>query len=300
VTGRAAEGGVDPSAGAPVELTAPAKLTLSLRVTGTRPDGYHLLESEMVTLDLADTLVVGPGHGLTIFDRMGPVGPGGDGDGPRPGPGGGGGSSPGQWRSTSLPAGPDNLVARALDAVGRSARVHLTKRIPPGAGLGGGSADAAAILRWAGCSDLALAAGLGADVPFCLTGGRAMVRGIGGELTPLPFEARRFTLLLAPFGVDTGAVYRAWDELAAAGDGERPGGRANDLEYAALVVEPRLAPWRQALGEAAGVEPRLAGSGSTWFVEGAPEELGLDVGPWLHLGAERALLVPARTTPPLG
>ena len=298
MTGGAAEEGVDPSPGTPVELTAQAKLTLSLRVTGIRSDGYHLLESEMVTLDLADTLVVGPGDGLTIFDRMGSVGPGRVGDGLRSGSGGAISRDP--WRSTALSAGPANLVVRALDAVGRSARVHLTKRIPPGAGLGGGSADAAAILRWAGCSDLAVAAGLGADVPFCLAGGRAMVRGIGEELTPLPFEARRFTLLLPPFGVDTGAVYRAWDGLAAASDGPSPGERANDLEDAALVVEPRLAPWKRALAEVVGVEPRLAGSGSTWFVEGAPEELGLGAGPWLHLGVERSLLVPVRTTPPLG
>jgi 4-diphosphocytidyl-2-C-methyl-D-erythritol kinase len=127
-----------------------------------------------------------------------------------------------------------------------------------------------------------------------------MVRGIGEELTPLPFEARRFTLLLPPFGVDTGAVYRAWDGLATASGGPSPAGRANDLENAALVVEPRLAPWKRALAEAAGVEPRLAGSGSTWFVEGAPEELGLGAGLWMHLGVERSLLVPVRTTPPHG
>ena len=102
-----------------VELVAPAKLTLSLRITGVRADGYHLLSSEMVSLDLADTLVVGPGDDLTVVS--------GDGE-----------------PSPAVPAGPENLVARALVAVGRRASVRLVKRIPPGAGLGGGSADAAA------------------------------------------------------------------------------------------------------------------------------------------------------------
>src|SRR5690606_3192037 len=112
-----------------VELHAPAKLTLSLRITGVRDDGYHLLDAEMVTLDLADTLVLTPGDGLVVR---------------------GAGGEP-------VPVGEDNLVARALAAVGRRAHVELEKRIPAGAGLGGGSSDAAAILRWAGCTDLDLA-----------------------------------------------------------------------------------------------------------------------------------------------
>ena len=81
--------------------------------------------------------------------------------------------------------------ARALAAVGRRAHVRLDKRIPVGAGLGGGSADAAAVLRWAGCDDLAVAASLGADVPFCLVGGRARVTGIGEVVEPLPVRRRR-------------------------------------------------------------------------------------------------------------
>src|SRR5207302_2726971 len=103
--------------------------------------------------------------------------------------------------------------ARALATVGRRARVRLFKEIPAGAGLGGGSADAAAVLRWAGCDDLAAAARLGADVPFCLVGGRARVRGAGEEVSPLPFEdvaGRSYTLLTPPFGVSTAAVYREW------------------------------------------------------------------------------------------
>lgn len=217
-------------------VRAPAKLTVSLRVTGVRGDGYHEIDAEMVSLELADVLEIGPGDSLEVLGATG----------------------------LAVPADDDNLVRRALRAVGRTAAVRLTKRIPAGAGLGGGSADAAAVLRWAGCDDRSLAASLGADVPFCLVGGRARVTGIGEVLEPLVPVLRTFTLLTPPFGVSTPAVYRAWDDLggpAAAG--------LNDLEPAALAVEPRLAVWRDRLGHATGVTPVLAGSGSTWFVEGA-------------------------------
>jgi 4-diphosphocytidyl-2-C-methyl-D-erythritol kinase len=159
--------------------------------------------------------------------------------------------------------GDDNLVRRALALAGRRAHVRLEKRIPAGAGLGGGSADAAAVLRWAGFADLAAAAQLGADVPFCLVGGRARVTGIGEQVEALPFEPRTLTLWTPPFGCSTPAVYRAWDDL-----GGPSGDRGNDLEPAALAVEPRLAEWRDRFAERAGTRPRLAGSGSTWFVEG--------------------------------
>jgi 4-diphosphocytidyl-2-C-methyl-D-erythritol kinase len=232
----------------PVVVEARAKLTLSLRVTGVRPDGYHLIDSEMVTLDLADRLEFGPG------DRLQVVGPaGGD-----------------------LSAGPDNLVSRALAVLGLRAAVRLDKRIPAGAGLGGGSADAAAVLRWAGVTDLSVAASLGADVPFCLIGGRARVTGVGEQVEPMPFEeveGHTYTLLSPPVSVSTVQVYRAWDEM-----GGPVGEHGNDLEPAALAVQPDLARWRDALGNASGTTPRLAGSGSTWFVPGA------------HPGAERLVV----------
>ena len=224
----------------PVTVLAPAKLTLTLRITGVRADGFHLLDAEMVTLDLCDELIFGPGDGLTVEDRVQGVGP--------------------------VPAGEDNLVRRALAAVGRTASVHLIKRIPAGAGLGGGSADAAAVLRWSGqADDLSLAAALGADVPFCVRGGRARVTGIGEEVEALPCSAgQAFTLLTPPVAVSTAAVYRAWDEL-----GGPTAAGANDLEPAALCVEPGLARWRDRLGDATGQAPTLAGSGSTWWVPGA-------------------------------
>ena len=105
---------------------------------------------------------------------------------------------------------------------------------------------------------------LGADVPFCLVGGRARVTGIGEVVEPLPFEPRTFTLLTPPVHCSTPAVYRAWDDLGGpTADGP------NDLEPAALAVAPELAEWRDRLGDATGQTPTLAGSGSTWFVEGA-------------------------------
>ncbi|HEY4377830.1 MAG TPA: 4-(cytidine 5'-diphospho)-2-C-methyl-D-erythritol kinase, partial [Acidimicrobiales bacterium] len=144
------------------------------------------------------------------------------------------------------------------------AEVRLTKAIPAGAGLGGGSADAAAIFRWAGVDDPELAATIGADVPFCVHGGRARVTGIGEQLERLEPVERTFTLLTPPFGCETAAVYRAWDALG----GPRSAG-PNDLEAAALQVEPRLAAVRDELATATGEVPVLAGSGSTWFVPGA-------------------------------
>jgi 4-diphosphocytidyl-2-C-methyl-D-erythritol kinase len=251
---------------AATRLVAPAKLTVSLQVTGVRPDGYHELKAEMVTLDLADELELDPeGSGLAVAV----------GEGIRPG---------------GLPEPGQNLVERALAACGRTAAVRLTKRIPLGGGLGGGSADAAAVLRWADCADTEVAVRLGADVPFCLVGGRARVEGVGEKVTALPFEPRQYLLLWPPFGVETALVYRAWDRNPVH---DAP----NALTAAALAVEPRLAAWRDALGEWAGCEPVLAGSGSTWFVEHAADGRGSDIPHQLRVGSETGRLVRARTVP---
>ena len=111
-------------------------------------------------------------------------------------------------------------------------------RVAGGAGLGGGSADAGAILRWAGGVTNEEALSLGSDVPFCQLGGRALVEGVGEKLTPLDFEARDVTLVLADFRVDTAQCYRTFDDLVATG--WTPSGH-NHLEVAAGLVEPRLA-----------------------------------------------------------
>jgi len=221
----------------PVRLLAPAKLTTSLRIVGVRDDGFHLLQAEMVTLDLADELEVSESTAIEVVHR--------------------------DLHGNEVDAGSDDLVAAALRSVDRRARVVVSKRIAPGAGLGGGSADAAAILRWAGVGDLQAAARLGADVAFCLVGGRARVSGIGEIVEPLPHVDREFTLLTPPIHCSTPAVYRQWDRL-----GGPEGDNGNDLEPAALAVAPELERWRDELARDTGQRPRLAGSGSTWFVEG--------------------------------
>ena len=252
----------------PTRLLAPAKLTLRLRITGTRADGYHLIDAEMVTLDLCDEVVVHPSSESSVeVVRL-------------PGDGGVGADRP-DW---DIPADRSNLVIGALELAGRTAHVEIRKRIPPGAGLGGGSADAAAVLRWANrlaaveTADIAAtgsaphaespavvtpqkAASLGADVAFCLVGGRAHVTGIGEIIEPLPFRDQSFVLWTPPIGVDTATVYGAWDEL-----GGPTGQNSNDLEPAALAAYPELAAWRGELAAASGRTPQLAGSGGTWFV----------------------------------
>ena len=145
----------------PVIALAHAKLALTLRITGVRDDGYHLIDAEMVSLEWADTLTIDrDGEGITA-------------DGPF---------------AAGMPLDDRNLVAKALRLADRSAAVHLHKAIPHGAGLGGGSSDAAAVLRWAGYTDVVGASRVGADVSFCLVGGRARVRGIGELVKPLEFR----------------------------------------------------------------------------------------------------------------
>jgi hypothetical protein len=158
-------------------------------------------------------------------------------------------------------------VALALAGVVIGASV--LKRIPAGAGLGGGSADAAAVLRWAGFRDLERAASIGADVAFCLVGGRARVRGVGELVEPLPFVAQTFTVVTPAIHSSTPVVYAKWDDM-----GGPTGDNGNDLESAALAVEPELARARTTLGDATGEIPRLAGSGSSWFVAGTFPESG--------------------------
>lgn len=227
-------------------ISAPAKLTVSLRITGVRSDGYHLIDAEMVELDLADRLTIDSAWREEDGSELTASGPFSDG----------------------VPLDDTNLVAKALQLCARRACVHIEKNIPHGGGLGGGSSDAAAILRWADYTDRIAAAGLGADVPFCMVGGRARVEGIGEIITALPSEARDFTLVIPPMSCSTPQVYRAWDDLG----GPRADG-PNDLEPAALRVEPRLAWWRDRIAEVAGLRPSLAGSGATWFLDGHRLEL---------------------------
>jgi 4-diphosphocytidyl-2-C-methyl-D-erythritol kinase len=260
-TGQAGGGGVDD--GRPITLRAHAKLTLSLRITGRRDDGYHLLDAEMVSLALHDLVHVEPGgEGIVM---TGPF-------------------------ASGVPTDETNLAVAALALAGERARVTIDKRIPHGGGLGGGSTDAAAVLRWAGFGtapdELVRAARIGADVPFCLVGGRARVTGIGEVVRALPHVGRTITLVIPPLAVSTPAAYRAWDEL-----GGPTATGSNDLEPAALAVEPRLRWWRDAIAERLGTRPVLAGSGATWFTVGERDDALAD------LIGEGARVVVTRTVP---
>ena len=246
-------------------LRSHAKLTMSLRLTGLRDDGFHLIDAEMVSLDLHDLVTITPTPAATELAATGPYAPG-------------------------TPLDRTNLVARALERCGTTAAVTIHKQIPHGGGLGGGSSNAATVMRWCGVATdgpaLAGASALGADIPFCLVGGRARVRGIGEIVDPLPHVDRLVTLVIPPLAVSTPAAYRAWDELGApTADGP------NDLEPAALVVEPRLARWRDMIAERIGRSPVLAGSGATWFTEGEHHDALAD------LVDEGASVVSARTVP---
>ena len=257
---------------------APAKLTLSLRITGVRKDGYHFIDAEMTTLDFGDRLEIIPGgsgvememtYESSVHKKSVDVNKNSDDTGVNTteavvGIAGTGVSTAGPVVNMA-----DNLVVKALELVNRKARVKVRKNIPLGGGLGGGSSDAAAVLRWAGFRDVQQAASIGADVAFCLVGGRARVRGVGECVESMSFVHEQFTLLTPPVFCPTPDVYAAWDRL-----GGPTGPNGNDLEPAALHVLPELAFWRDELGNATGLTPRLAGSGSTWFVPGAHPGLG--------------------------
>jgi 4-diphosphocytidyl-2-C-methyl-D-erythritol kinase len=272
----------------PERLIAPAKLTLSLRVTGLRADGFHELEALTASVSApVDDVVIEDAPAGTV--ELGVTG-----------------------RTDDVPTDASNLVVRAARAVlppTAGVRITLHKRIPPGAGLGGGSADAGVVLRAlrdrAGLEPAAVeraAADLGSDIPFCLASGPAWMRGRGELLEPVALPQPVSVLVVVPpFALHTPPVYRAWDALggpastrtvpAPAALAHLVDELANDLEPAAERVEPRLAPFRARLEEAAGTRALLAGSGSAlWFpidAAAAPpvrarveEQLGVPV----HLG----------------
>jgi 4-diphosphocytidyl-2-C-methyl-D-erythritol kinase len=217
-----------------IVVDALAKLTLSLHVTGARADGYHELDAVMVSIDEPrDTLTIRPAARTTLAVG-GPF-------------------------AAGVPVDSTNLAWRAADACGAAVEITLHKGIPSGAGLGGGSADAAAVLVALG-ADAALAPALGADVAFCMRGGRARVRGIGDVVQPV--EPQRLSIVVAtpPFGCATADVYQAWDELGG------PHAEVNDLQPAAQHVEPRLGAFRREVEAAAGAPAILAGSGSSYAV----------------------------------
>lgn len=250
------------------EEQAPAKVNLFLHVTGRRPNGFHTLDSLAVFADVGDRLTATCASELRLVV-----------DGPF---------------ASDISAGPDNLVLRAAHALARAAgaangaSLRLTKNLPHSAGLGGGSADAAAALRLLNRiwklpdrepENLRLAAGLGADVPACLMSQPTRMSGIGEilQLAPAP-PALGLCLVNPGVALPTKAVFQAWtgafsepatipaswtDATALA---TCLAGLRNDLEAPAISLCPAI---RSVLG-ALGAEPgcllaRMSGSGATCF-----------------------------------
>ncbi|MEM8590234.1 MAG: 4-(cytidine 5'-diphospho)-2-C-methyl-D-erythritol kinase [Pseudomonadota bacterium] len=231
---------------------APAKLNLSLRVVGRRPDGYHLLDSVVVFTDLADTVALQPGgtFGLSV-------------DGPF---------------AAATPTSGDNLVLRAAESLGaRFGRPSpgafcLTKRLPVEAGVGGGSADAAATLRllcrhWSlGLDDpavLEIALALGADVPVCLRSRRCHMSGIGEVVSPVTPEASRPVVLVNPgVALSTAEVFQQFARMASGIDRSA----ANDLLAPAVALTPQIGEVLRTLRATEGNRAAaMSGSGPTCF-----------------------------------
>jgi 4-diphosphocytidyl-2-C-methyl-D-erythritol kinase len=250
-----------------VRLPAFAKINLCLHVLGRRSDGYHELRTIFQAISLHDTLtlslVASPGVSLETNDP-------------------------------SLPSGAENLVYRALELIRREKGIRggihaqLEKRIPVARGLGGGSSDAAAALigamrLWQIELPLerlmAIAASLGADVPFFLFGGRALAVNRGDEIYPLPDAPKRTILVVSPKGiaVSTKEAYRWISEELTKGVKppniwrfcalcwSRSGALSNDFEKPVFDRHPRLGEIRAGLLERGAADAALAGSGSAVF-----------------------------------
>ncbi len=289
-----------------------AKVNLTLHVTGRRENGYHDLDSLVVFAGIGDELTIspaaaGPDLELSI-------------EGPfakslvSPAPGGTSG------------AGSDNLILRAARelrarfAVEAGARLLLKKRLPVAAGLGGGSADAAAALHglvqlWglqADPSDLAeIAAGLGADVPVCLAGRPSFLGGVGESVVPAPPLPPVWLVLVNPGRpLSTRAVFAAWegsfsrpcrwrDALAdAAALAERLAAYGNDLEAPARRLVPEIDEVLTVLAARDHCRlARMSGSGATCF--GLFGSLGAAEAAAAEIAAERpAWWVAAAPVPP--
>ena len=255
-----------------VRATAYPKLNLSLRVLGRRPDGYHDLESLVVSLgqphDVLEAFAVPAPGGVRV--EVSGVEFGDD--------------VPSDHRNLAFIAA-EKLLVRAGRS-GHGVRLVLRKHIPAGGGLGGGSADAAAALLAVrrlldvdvdDAGVLEIAAEVGSDVPFCLQGGAAWMRGRGEVIEPVSVPTGlAFVVAIPPFRLSTPDVYKAWDKLGGPRS-ERvvPAPRrlapvidelVNDLEPAAEALQPRLVEFRDALEAATGAPALLAGSGSAYVV----------------------------------
>lgn len=239
---------------------ARAKVNLSLTVRGRRADGLHDLVGVTASVSLADLVTLEHADDDEFVL-----------DGPGPGD-----ETNLAWRAVES--------ARRWADVNRPLRMSLVKRIPIAAGLGGGSADAAAVLGLSGhvlglppTALSSIAPSLGADVPFCLAGGLAVVGGTGDEISALPFTDRfALALVVPPFELETARVYRRWDELNRPQTYEVSGADLppslrdleplrNDLWPAALALAPELGEWRAELAGRWGRPVSMSGSGSSLF-----------------------------------
>ncbi len=264
-----------------VTLPCPAKLNLSLAVLARRPDGFHELESLMVPVDLADTLTLrlAASPGVSLAVRFG-----GELITPR-----------GRPLARDVPTDAKNLVVRAVTALAEAAgieprvEIELVKRIPSGAGLGGGSSDAATAiaaaaaawgLDWPQERLATLAAAIGSDVPWFFAGGPAIASGRGERVVAVPPLSPLAAVIACPAtGLSTAAVYQACHpEPERAGEAERLAAAiaAGDLRQALPLVHNSLeAPARGLCGDidrlladlgwAGGLCPKLTGSGSACF-----------------------------------
>jgi 4-diphosphocytidyl-2-C-methyl-D-erythritol kinase len=218
--------------------TAYAKLNLALHVRAREADGYHRIETLFAFCEDGDVVTAEPAESLSL-DVSGPF-------------------------AGALAGEGDNLVLRAARAAGATAAIRLDKRLPVAAGLGGGSADAAAVLRLFGGS-MDLAATLGADVPACLLSRTARGEGRGDQIEPVevPGLAGTPVLLVNPnIPLATGPVFRGWDGVDRGPLGDWEAGR-NDLEAPARALVPEIGTVLEALSGAR--IARMSGSGATCF-----------------------------------
>lgn len=246
-----------------IRLTAPAKVNLSLNITGRRDDGYHLLDSIVVFTTFGDQIDLSPASGDSVR-VSGPF-------------------------AASLTAAGDNICLRALSAFREAGgeagplAIHIDKQIPVGAGLGGGSSDAAAMLRHLNGASAhplseerlaALALSLGADVPVCLAGTAQRMQGIGEILTPLEPPPRGHLVLARPDAMlATGEVFRRWQQAGPAGAASDTGSRpdriiaaGNDLEAAATTLVPAIGTVLVSLRDCEGIiAAQMSGSGTACF-----------------------------------
>ncbi|HEX7327982.1 MAG TPA: 4-(cytidine 5'-diphospho)-2-C-methyl-D-erythritol kinase [Casimicrobiaceae bacterium] len=236
-------------------VAAPAKVNLFLHVTGRRADGYHTLESLVTLIDLADTVSVEDRDDERVV-RARPI------------------AGVAESDDLALRAA---LALREASGARRGASIAIDKRIPIGAGLGGGSSDAASTLialnRLWGLglprSELtSIGVLLGADVPFFLGSGAAVMRGIGEILTPISLPAAWIALALPPVAVSTASIFAAPELTRSAASAKMDvfseGYGRNDLEAAATA---RFAAVAQALTALRRVAPqaRMTGSGAAVF-----------------------------------